>query len=458
MATRPSDTFWQDGTSPFLYPGLNTRENAVKDYAEDLASEVGGVRVIETPEAHGAARDGSTDDTAAIIAAINAAVAAAQSTGTYYCEVHFSAGSYLCSSSTTKGGSTLGNAQIPIPAIVPETDQKVILKLKGAGRAAAMHWAQSQTLEIGTVIHSTLTGLSSDGTYGAPSVIGGPTVQVGSNGLAPFFSNIHVVIDGLTVTTPQNPTLVGVDLRGCAQASVLDLACMVRASPSTLSSAGGGSNALGVGLMMPAPGNNAVCDIGFYSCEGFNCGIVMSEHVTAQRMLLVYLVTAIFISTSLHSVSTNHASSILYCCAEAVTTVIATDATGSIAFGLNIVTLDVEVVNSGTHISDTTNMLRGEIHWHDYAGTTPRISGASNVRIIDEVVTRGVFTPSRPATTVASTPIFRDMALTVTAGTVTAIAVDGTATGLTSGTVIVPTGKSFTLTYSSNPTLVGVKI
>lgn len=43
MPTRPSDTFWQDGTTPYLIPGLNDRENAVKDYAEALASEATAV-------------------------------------------------------------------------------------------------------------------------------------------------------------------------------------------------------------------------------------------------------------------------------------------------------------------------------------------------------------------------------------------------------------------------------
>lgn len=39
MPTRPADDFWQDGTSPYLYPGMNDRETAIMDYAEELASE-----------------------------------------------------------------------------------------------------------------------------------------------------------------------------------------------------------------------------------------------------------------------------------------------------------------------------------------------------------------------------------------------------------------------------------
>ncbi|HUC21032.1 MAG TPA: hypothetical protein VMR98_06110, partial [Candidatus Polarisedimenticolaceae bacterium] len=53
---------------------------------------------------------------------------------------------------------------------------------------------------------------------------------------------------------------------------------------------------------------------------------------------------------------------------------------------------------------------------------------------------------------VPSAPIFRDAAVVITAGTVSVIAVDGAVTGLTSGTVIVPSGKTITLTYSAAPT------
>jgi parallel beta-helix repeat protein len=66
----------------------------------------------------------------------------------------------------------------------------------------------------------------------------------------------------------------------------------------------------------------------------------------------------------------------------------------------------------------------------------------------------GVLTaPSVPATTVAQTNTFGvDATVTVSGGTVTVIAVGGTATGLTSGTFRVPQGQTITLTYSVAPT------
>ena len=45
-----------------------------------------------------------------------------------------------------------------------------------------------------------------------------------------------------------------------------------------------------------------------------------------------------------------------------------------------------------------------------------------------------------------------DCAVYITGGTVTAVAIGGTATGLTSGQFFVPAGETITLTYSAAPT------
>ena len=59
--------------------------------------------------------------------------------------------------------------------------------------------------------------------------------------------------------------------------------------------------------------------------------------------------------------------------------------------------------------------------------------------------------PALPATGVAGTPIARDAAVTISGGTVTAIAIDGQTLGVTSGTVYVPAGKTIAVTYSAAP-------
>lgn len=65
----------------------------------------------------------------------------------------------------------------------------------------------------------------------------------------------------------------------------------------------------------------------------------------------------------------------------------------------------------------------------------------------------GVKAPAVPATTVAYTNAYgTDAAVHITGGTVTVIAIGGSATGLTSGSVWVPSGQTITLTYTVVPT------
>ena len=65
--------------------------------------------------------------------------------------------------------------------------------------------------------------------------------------------------------------------------------------------------------------------------------------------------------------------------------------------------------------------------------------------------------PAVPASgTALANPFPFDCTVYVTGGVVTAIAVGGTATGLTSGSVFIPTGETITLTYTSAPTWVWI--
>jgi hypothetical protein len=81
--------------------------------------------------------------------------------------------------------------------------------------------------------------------------------------------------------------------------------------------------------------------------------------------------------------STNHASTIQYLCAEAVNRVVEADQTGGVKFQLNIWSCDTEIADTGSHIVDTTNLLRGVCYWHDYQATAPRLDGADNWHVYD---------------------------------------------------------------------------
>ncbi len=95
--------------------------------------------------------------------------------------------------------------------------------------------------------------------------------------------------------------------------------------------------------------------------------------------------------------------------------------------------------------NDITDNLQGSIKDSDNA---PKI--VKNNRGYNPV---GNATPAVPNTTVAYTNAYgQDCMVVISGGTVTVIAVNGTTTGLTSGTVIVPANGTITLTYSVAPT------
>lgn len=92
------------------------------------------------------------------------------------------------------------------------------------------------------------------------------------------------------------------------------------------------------------------------------------------------------------------------------------------------------------------------------AGTSGAISlNATSTSIVDNNVGYNpvghITSPAVPATTVAYTNHFGSSAMVyIAGGTVTAIAVGGTATGFTSGAFRVPANQTITLTYSAAPT------
>ena len=84
---------------------------------------------------------------------------------------------------------------------------------------------------------------------------------------------------------------------------------------------------------------------------------------------------------------------------------------------------------------------------------TTLVSGTARGNQGYNPVGHGVTQPSVPASTTAQTNSTGvDCTVFVTGGTVSAIAIGGTSTGLTSGAFRVPAGQTITLTYSSAPT------
>lgn len=390
-----------------------------------------------------------TDDTQAIRDTVDAAHAYASANG-FYAEVRFQPRCYLAASPTVKNATTKGNAQIPLPYVDPDTTQKVTLALLGAGDASAWnHWAQQRPQVSGTVIRSVLSGLSVDGTWGPPSVIGGPSTEAGA---ANGYSNMLVRVDGITVMAPHNPGIIGLDLYGCCMASIGTFTALAGAyvggTPALNATP---TNDMGIGLRLPSLGNNDNVTIGSYGVEGFYYGLACADHTTAVRVGIIYSNTALYVYGS---GARDHGISILNLSIEGAAVAVQGAVSSGGRMPLHIPRLDMEGVT--TLVVDTNNGFTGELHYQHNNGSALPVTGAGNLRIIDDSRLRGAVTaPGVPASAVGhQNTLWRDAAVTVTGGTVTGIAVDGATTGLTSGTVIVPSGKTITLTYSAAPSWV----
>ena len=410
---------------------------------------------------YGAVGDGSTDDTAAINAAVRAAVAGGIADGTYYAEVRFPPKQYVVSGATITGATDLGsglgvakgNAQIPLP-IIASTGKKFVLTLSGGATAAGLaHWEQTTGQRAGAVIRTTLTGLSSDGTWGAPSIIGGPTVYDDGAGFP--FSNMLLRVDGLTLMAPSNPGIIALDARDIAQLEIGSVSILADAGPAgspALTTIP--SNGLGIGVRVPQNGNNDAVIINSLGVEGFQTGATMGEHMTVLRAAFIYCDTALFVTgiggASYHGVTFVNLS------VEACNTIFQCVDNSGGAFPVEVLTLSVESINTW-ELDDIHGNLVGTVRWNDAATAhTPKVRAGGLLKFISNQLAAlpGAKTaPGIPSSTVAlANPFWRDCAVNITGGTVTVIAVDGQTTGLTAGTVVVPSGKTVTLTYSVAPT------
>lgn len=402
-----------------------------------------------------------SDDTAAINSAITAAAnyAVGDPNGNYG-EVVFSSGLYLVAGALQTSQS--GRAQIPLPN-VSGTGQKSTIALRGICRdsSALPYWTQTTPQTSGPTIYSTLSMPAYSATLGSPSVIGGPTIeQIGSSN----FSNLLVVIDGLSVAQGQNPGGCSVDLQGVAEANIGTLYCTGSNVPQYATNYGTWNG--GVGLRMPQSGNNDNCNIQSYSCDGYTYGLIPNAHTNAFRLALLncqYGMAVEYVNPntmSVHYLSTEGCVYHLSCIAAAA---------GNQKGSLYISNWDIEDYSSTIpttyHLNDASNLLQGEVHLHinnSNSGTTldqqPLVNGATGVKIVDMISPRGKLPspPSVPGSTSASAVVYRDCMVVLSCGSggVSAISIGGNSTGLSGAasavvTFMVPAGVSVAITYPS---------
>jgi hypothetical protein len=147
------------------------------------------------PEDYGAKGDGTTDDTSALQACINAAYQAGNMT------IQFGPKTYLVNGPFVTSAS--GNAILTLPSYFYGGGTIRLVGVPGVGNNP------QAPVTNATTIRTTVTGKSYSSQYGPPSLIGGPTPeQMGST----LFSSYEIHVRDLTISTVANPGICGLDL------------------------------------------------------------------------------------------------------------------------------------------------------------------------------------------------------------------------------------------------------
>jgi hypothetical protein len=393
--------------------------------------------------AYGAVGNGTANDTAAIQAAMDAAATyAAANTG--YAEVIFPPSIYLLSSAGRTDRS--GNAQLALP-IVAETSNKVTLALIGTSDSASMpHWNATSAQLNGVVLKSTWNAADGSGSSNEGSVIGGPTLPNGYVSGAKY-SNCNIVIRGIQVQVPltaRGSDTSGIDLRGIANAHLEDVAFFPNATPNQLN-ATYSTPGWSFGIAMPVPGNNDLSVMNNCSVEGATYGFYLGEHLSADRLAAIYCFTGMLTGAFFSSVVQAHYNWIGGASIEACVNGV------HIVAGGKIVIDALSTEGSMNHLVDATGTGVGSIGLGGSISTI-NVSNPTDVKVTYMDQGPGAVTaPTISASTSAfRNPFWRDAAVQVNNGTatVTNVSVDGATILSGPGMVIVPSGKSITLTYS----------
>lgn len=413
-----------------------------------------------------------TDDTSAINQAVAAAATYATTasgtagSGNYLAEIVFGSKIYLTSTLTQATSPVTYNTQIKIPyPNVNGQTRKLMITFRGAGwMAPAQYWESTAPNVQGSAIVSTLTAPSSvDPTFFDQSVIGGPSAATGFTG---GFANTHFTAEGLSVWCPAYTNLkalYGFYLSGMH----LDGYSSQIFAPANNTSAAPAAhpymadfppqalfqNSHGVGIEYPVNQNNDASTFGSICVEGYEIGLRAVDHLTGVRYAGLYCDVILKIEPG-----QSHEVAIQSVSAEQYNGGILVSAAGGNTTRLDI-GWDSEVTSPTYDFSDSSNVAHGEVRFYDLFHTTPVVTGAANLRIRNDCLGPGYWSgaPAVAATTVnVQNTAWRDATVIITSGgaAVSAVTVDGQATGLTLGvsgavTVRVPAGKNINLTYAS---------
>jgi hypothetical protein len=331
----------------------------------------------------------ATDDTAAIQAAVNAALTYATAHGSAVVSVPIGSGLFYGIGGALKTGSpTLGNAQITLGAPVATSANKVCLTIEGVGNGAGLqHWQQNNPQLNGSTLVSfgafaspsaQTTNINANGN---PSVIGGPTQTNGYGTSGSVFDNKLITLRNLSILTTHTRDGIGytaADFSGVAEANLENFAYGTTGSVAANDYQTPSNFAAGlvIGLLMPASGNNDNNRAQNVSCHGgYTFGIFATEHFVCDRLCVLYCWSGLCpVGSYFSSVGATHAITIQQASIEACTNVMNIVGAGSSGIGPWIFT------NIDTEIAGPT--------------FTDRNNGVALNAALGTVVLTGLYTPS----------------------------------------------------------------
>jgi hypothetical protein len=307
--------------------------------------------------AYGALVNGSTDDTAAVQAAITAAATAGGGI------VYFPKGVTVINGALqdTSGANT----QLLLPSVPYVASEQITIWLRGALPPPPIVSVIGSTPTPDN--HSVIKGTLNTGAGG--NLLAGPS----------SFSNLFVRMTNLTVRLPSNPVFSAVDFRHVGACDLDNV--VIDCGSYNVNGLTQPTTATSFGLRGPGNGNGAYTRLGAVNVIGFYSGYEFAEHSVGQQVA-AWGCNRAFVFTS----ASNHASHFqrlmsVHC------------PRGIVCGGTHVVDIsqfDVEHAASGWgvpvyDIDDASNLLAGRLRWHVVlAGSGPSttflVNGATGMQ------------------------------------------------------------------------------
>lgn len=319
-----------------------TQWDSRRSTAQDVA-DLGGGGDWFNVRSYGATGDGTTDDTAAVQDAIDAAAAAGGGV------VYFPSGIYKIAGALQD--TSRSNAQLLLP-IVNVSAEQITIELRGEVPPPS---AASVIGSIGLPDnHSVIKGTLNTGSGTAPCMIG----TWGPSGSFNDFSLVHVVLRNLTFRMPSNPVLTAVDLSHATCAELDNV--IVDTGSYDVGGLSQMTTATSYGLRLPKLSNGALTALGIVNVIGFYNGIQVGEHTHGQNVNVWGCRYGVEFLAGYHPSLFDRLGT--YHCQRGLV------GTGG-AHYLEISQLNIEHASTGTwvttyDIDDASNYLKGSCKWH----------------------------------------------------------------------------------------------